>query len=68
MIRPLQPGRRIASGQQGTYHALLNDPGYGTALADRFRGITTAERARTELAAINNELRNGTFQFTPTKK
>lgn len=62
------PGRNAPAGLQGTYHALLSDPGYGIALAERFKGITTAADARATLAAINNELRNGTFQFTSTKK
>jgi hypothetical protein len=62
------PGRNAPAGMQGTYHALLSNDGYGSALVERFKGITTAADARAMLTAINNELRNGTFQFTPTKK
>ena len=57
------PGRNAPAGMQGTYHALLSDPGYGRALEARFVGVTTAADARATLAAINNELRNGTFHF-----
>ncbi len=62
------PGRNAPAGLQGTYHLLLSDPGYGRALEERFVGINDAAAARRELAAINNELRNGTFHFTPGKK
>jgi A nuclease family of the HNH/ENDO VII superfamily with conserved AHH len=57
------PGRNAPAGMQGTYHALLSDPGYGTELARRFTGVNDAATARQVLAAINTELRNGTFHF-----
>jgi A nuclease family of the HNH/ENDO VII superfamily with conserved AHH len=62
------PGRNAPVRLQGTYHALLSNDGYASALAERFKGIATAADARATLAAINNELRNGTFHFTPGKK
>jgi hypothetical protein len=58
------PGSKAPAGMQGTYHASLSNAGYAQALERRFENVTTAAEARATLAAINNELRNGTFQFT----
>jgi A nuclease family of the HNH/ENDO VII superfamily with conserved AHH len=47
----------------GTYHGLLGSAAYARTLDARFQGVNTAADARQVLAAINNELRNGTFRF-----
>jgi len=52
------------SAGTGTYHGLLGNAGYAEALERRFENVITAAEARATLAAINTELRNGTFQFT----
>jgi A nuclease family of the HNH/ENDO VII superfamily with conserved AHH len=57
------PGRSAPAGMQGNYHSTLSDTGYGLELQRRFIGVNDAAAARRELAAINNELRNGTFHF-----
>jgi hypothetical protein len=62
------PTGKAPADSVGMRHSLLRDPGYGEAIRARFDGINDAAAARRELAAINNELRNGTFQFTPGKK
>jgi hypothetical protein len=58
------PGYNAPAGSVGTYHGSLRDPGYGDAIALRFRDVTDAAGARAALTKINDELRNGTFQFT----
>ena len=57
------PTGKAPADSVGMRHSLLRDKGYGDELVRRFRDVGDAAAARRELTAINNELRNGTFQF-----